>query len=308
MKKIIYGVAMAALLVSMTACGGKNAEKAEDTELANSEENKEPKTITLKVVDGTFADGELADYIELVPGEYTMTCTSQKGELELKAKATAQTDMEISGSSKFGVYDAAGNEIGTMYLWSSDIDEGLNAGDTDTEYVISMHYYADSELPMDEFMKKAKEVKGLKAENYSRSSSSSSSSSSASSDSGSTLVSSSDLATFISKGKSGNIDKMIEALEWQNKIEADLKPQVRALNEDAIKAKIAVDKAINEIGEKYDSYSLMGALDYMTDEMSNSQLNKYNSACAKSVTFFNANDDTSEYDNLYRKLRYGAPF
>lgn len=308
MKKIIYGVAMAALLVSMTACGGKNAEKAEDTELANSEENKEPKTITLKVVDGTFADGELADYIELVPGEYTMTCTSQKGELELKAKATEQSDMKLSGNTKFGIYDEEGNEIGIMLLYGgqTDFNKAMNEGDTETEYTLYMNYYAHRDFPMEEFIKKAKEVRGLKAVAVTESSSSSSSS--ASSDSGSTLVSSSDLATFISKGKSGNIDKMIEALEWLNKIEADLKPQVRALNEDAIKATIALDEATNEIGEKYDCFSLMGALDQMTDKMSDSQLNKYNSACAKTVIYFNANEDTSEYDNLYRKLRYGAPF
>lgn len=321
MKKFFYGAAMAALLVSMTACGGNSENtESEDAEYAASEDEGDLGTITVSVVDGKFADGDLAEFVELVPGDYTMTCTSSKGVLELKAKATAQSDKELSGNSKFGIYDENGNEIGIMLLYGgqTDLNKAMNEGDTETEYTLYMNYYAHSDFPMEEFMKKAKEIRGIMAVASKESSSSSSDSSSSdsssndsssddsssSSDSGSTLISSSELETFISKGKSGDINKMIEALEWQNKVEAGLKSKVRALDEDAIKAKIMIDKAVNKIGEKYDTYSLAGALNNMTDQMSNSQLNKYNAACAKSVIFFSAGENSSEYNSLYRKLRF----
>lgn len=37
-------------------------------------------------------------------------------------------------------------------------------------------------------------------------------------------------------------------------------------------------------------------------------MSKYNSACANSVLYFTSSDDTSEYNSLYRKLRYGSIF
>lgn len=114
-----------------------------------------------------------------------------------------------------------------------------------------------------------------------------------------------ELSEFKSKGKSGDIDKMLDAFEWINKVEASLKPQVRALDENAIKAKIELDKASEEICKKYDAYSMMGALNNMTDKMNSSQQSRYNSACSNSVLFFTINDDTKEYNSLYRKLRYG---
>lgn len=118
----------------------------------------------------------------------------------------------------------------------------------------------------------------------------------------------SELSKFISDGKSGDIDRMIDALEWHNSVKAKLKPQVRALDENAIKEAIKLDKASEEIGEKYDRYSLSGALDSKTGEMSNSQLSRYNTACANGVLYFTSKDDTTEYNSLYRKLRYGSPF
>lgn len=115
----------------------------------------------------------------------------------------------------------------------------------------------------------------------------------------------SELSAFIADGKSGDIDRMIKAAEWQNKVEAELKPAVRALDEDAIRAKIKVDKAITEIGNKYDSYSLFGALSSRTDDMTDSQLSRYNAAYDNKVMFFTVKDDTAEYNSLYRRLRYG---
>lgn len=159
---------------------------------------------------------------------------------------------------------------------------------------------------------KAKTIKGIDAaKSNSRWSSSStdedddSSSSSSSSSSGSSSLNDSELRQFISDGKSGDIDKMISALEWLYKTEAGLKPKVRALDEEAIKCAVELDKASQEIGKKYDTFTLAGALDSKTDEMSSSQLSRYNKVCGKVVVYFTSSENTSEYNSIYRRLRYG---
>lgn len=271
MKKFFYTAAVAAIALGMTACGGKkeeatNAESAEMAVNNDSADENIPASVNVTVEDGTFEGGDMAEYVAIVPGEYTFNYSDGRATIELKAKALQQADKQISNNSKFAIYDADGKELGTMSIYGgfSDLSKAIKEGNTESEYTLKMNYYGSpTEFP--EFMTIAKVVKPLEAkENVN----SSSSSSSGSSSSGSSLVSSSELSTFISNGKSGNIDKMLEAFEWLNKTEAGLKSQVRALNEDAIKAAIEIDKANEEIGGKYDTYSLMGALNNMTDKMS----------------------------------------
>lgn len=127
---------------------------------------------------------------------------------------------------------------------------------------------------------------------------------------GATYFTSAELDKFIADGTSDNIDRMISALEWYNKVRATLKPEVRKLNEDAIKAAAELEKAGEEIGDQYDAFSISGALDNKTGGMSESQLDRYNSVTT--VLFFTADDSGSpevqKYNELYRKYRYGSPF
>ena len=123
-----------------------------------------------------------------------------------------------------------------------------------------------------------------------------------------TYFTSAELDKFVSDGKSGDIDRMISALEWYNQTCQALKPDVRNLDENAIKAVADLEKADEDIADKYGALSLTGALNNMMSEMSESQKTQVSTLSAQSVLFFTAQDDTSEYDRLYRKYRYGSFF
>lgn len=297
MKKYLYSIAAAALLLSITSCGGnKNGNnEAETTE--QSEEAATPQTATVKVNDESFAEGDMMQDIRLVPGNYTFNYADGTAVAEIKAKAVGQTDKEVSSDTKFGIYDENGNELGTMIIFSGtgQLSEALKNGNNETECVLTLKYYG-FDTPFPEFMAKAKEIKGLEAIEYRKSPDSPTTDGS---------VSSSDLSTFISNGKSGDIDMMLDALEWENSVEAALKPQVRSLDENAVKTAIEIDKASEEIGAKYDRHNLSGALDTMADKMTDSQRSRYNTAIANMVHYYTASEDMTEFNNLYRKLRYG---
>lgn len=123
-----------------------------------------------------------------------------------------------------------------------------------------------------------------------------------------TYFTSAELDKFVADGKSGDIDRMISALEWYNQTRQALKPDVRNLDESAIKAAADLEKADEDIADKYGAFSLTGALNNMMSEMSESQKTQVSTLSAQSVLFFTAQDDTSEYDRLYRKYRYGSIF
>ena len=316
MKKFFLTTVTAmAVMMFLPSCGGgsSSTENAEETEVSSDEDESKPKTVEVSVVDGAFEGGDLAAYVELVSGQYNIERETWSAKAEVKAKVKGQTDDELSGDSKFAVYDADGNELGVMSIYGGQtaLNKALKSGDTDSEYTLILKYY-ESSAPMDEFMAKAKTIKGIDAaKSESRRSSSSadededSSSSSSSSSSGSSGLNDTGLRQFISDGKSGDIDKMISALEWLYKTEAGLKPKVRALDEEAIKCAIELDKASEEIGKKYGTFTLAGALDSKTDEMSNSQLSRYNKVCGKVVVYFTISDNMEEYNSIYRRLRYG---
>lgn len=54
-----------------------------------------------------------------------------------------------------------------------------------------------------------------------------------------------------------------------------------------------------------DRHNLSGALDTMADKMTDSQRSRYNTAIANMVHYYTASEDMTEFNNLYRKLRYG---
>lgn len=297
MKKYLYSIAAAALLLSITSCGGNKSGNNEAETSEQSEEAATPQTATVKVNDESFAEGDMMQDIRLVPGNYTFNYADGTAVVEIKAKAVGQTDKEVSSDTKFGIYDESGNELGTMIIFSGtgQLSEALKNGNNETECVLTLKYYG-FDTPFPEFMAKAKEIKGLEAIEYRKSPDSPTTDGS---------VSSSDLSTFISNGKSGDIDMMLDALEWENSVEAALKPQVRSLDENAIKTAIEIDKASEEIGAKYDRHNLSGALDTMADKMTDSQRSRYNTAIANMVHYYTASEDMTEFNNLYRKLRYG---
>lgn len=297
MKKYLYSTAVAALLLGITSCGGNKSGNNEAETSEQSEEAATPQTATVRVNDESFAEGDMMQDIRLVPGNYTFNYADGTAVVEIKAKAVGQTDKEVSSDTKFGIYDENGNELGTMIIFSGtgQLSEALKNGNNETECMLTLKYYG-FDTPFPEFMAKAKEIKGLEAIEYRKSPDSPTTDGS---------VSSSDLSTFISNGKSGDIDMMLDALEWENSVEAALKPQVRSLDENAVKTAIEIDKASEEIGAKYDRHNLSGALDTMADKMTDSQRSRYNTAIANMVHYYTASEDMTEFNNLYRKLRYG---
>lgn len=119
------------------------------------------------------------------------------------------------------------------------------------------------------------------------------------------FVDSYEFKQYAENAKSGNIDKMIEALNWLNKTNASLKSQVRALDKTAIAKVVELDIIEKAAADKYDRMSLDGALDNLTDEMSESQLEKYNSVSRSSSLFFTMNDSklSQEYTQIYREIK-----
>lgn len=297
MKKIFYSMTAAALLLGFTSCGGSKSGNNESEASEQSEDAAIPQTATVKITDNMFADGDMKWDILLVPGDYTFNYADGAAVIEIKAKANGIVDKELSSDTKFGVYDENGNELGTMLTFSGsgNLSKALQNGNNETECVLTLKYYG-FDTPFPEFMAKAKEIKGLEAIEYRKSPDSPTTDGS---------VNSSDLSTFISNGKSGDIDRMLDALEWENSVEAALKPQVRSLDENAVKTAIEIDKASEEIGAKYDRHNLSGALDTMADKMTDSQRSRYNTAIANMVHYYTASEDMTEFNNLYRKLRYG---
>ncbi|MDE6782717.1 MAG: hypothetical protein K2J17_03230, partial [Paramuribaculum sp.] len=113
---------------------------------------------------------------------------------------------------------------------------------------------------------------------------------------------------FISDFKSKDMDKMLNAYEWYVNIKTNIRPGVRELNEDAVMAEIALDKAVDEVASPYEMYSLTGVLDDMRDKMNDSQKAKYDKLTSAEPLYFTADDDITAHAEVYRKLRYHSPF
>lgn len=102
MKKIFYTAAVAAIALGMTACGGKkeetaNAESAEMAVNNDSADENIPASVNVTVEDGTFEGGDMAEYVAIVPGEYTFNYSDGRATIELKAKGSTagrQTDLK----------------------------------------------------------------------------------------------------------------------------------------------------------------------------------------------------------------------
>ena len=226
-------------------------------------------------------------FIAIVPGDYIFNFDAEKerAEIKLKLRPKGLSFNDVSCNTNFEILDTDGNQLGKIVIYSGQ--SALSA--------------------------RANKPRGLKAvsindsgNSSSSSASSSSSSSSAGSDfSGNSYVSAADLQKYIENGMSDDIDRMLSAMEWENKVEKQMKPRLRALDEDAIRAKIAIDKASEKIGEKYDRHSISGALDDISDQMTDAQNQRYAKACANTVFVYTANENGTDYQNLYRKLRYG---
>lgn len=314
---------MAALTLGITACGGNsdsssNPDQAlkEAVEAAPTEEEKPDysnvqKTATVTVADGNFAEGDLADFIAIVPGDYTFNfdADNERAEIKLKLRPKGLSFNDVSCNTNFEILDADGNQLGKIVIYSgqSALSEALQEGNTANAVEITAYYFGNKyndSVGFEQFMARANKLRGLKA--VSINDSGSSSSSSAGSDfSGNSYVSAADLQKYIENGMSGDIDRMLSAMEWENKVEKQMKPRLRALDEDAIRAKIAIDKASEKIGEKYDRHILSGALDNLEDDMTDAQRQRYAKACANTVFVYTANENGTDYQNLYRKLRYG---
>lgn len=326
MKKIFYSMTMAALTLGITACGGNsdsssNADQAlkEAVEAAPTEEEKPDysnvqKTATVTVADSNFSEGDLADFIAIVPGDYTFNfdAENERAEIKLKLRPKGVSFNDVSGNTDFEILDADGNRLGTIVIYSgqSDLSEALQEGNTAETVEITAYYFGnkyDDSVGFEQFMARARKLRGIKAvsRNDSGSSSSSSSSSADTDFSGNSYVSAADLKEYFENGMSGDIDRMLSAMEWENKVEKQMKPRLRDLDEDAIRAKIAIDKASEKIGEKYDRLTLSGALDNLEDDMTDAQSQRYAKACANTVFVYTASEDGTEYNNLYRKLRHG---
>lgn len=118
-----------------------------------------------------------------------------------------------------------------------------------------------------------------------------------------------ELAKFISDGKSGDIDKMIDAYDWYKTMRASLKECIRNLDENAIAAAVALDKANEEVAMKYDEYgiSIGGALSDKEKEMTEAQRKRFNEVDSKSVVFFTSSEKelSDKYNEKFKELRYG---
>ena len=333
MKKIFYSMTMAALTLGVTACGGNNESASnsgqaldEAVEAAAPAEEEKPdysnvqKTATVTVADGNFAEGDLADFIAIVPGDYifNFAAETERAEIKLKLRPKGLSFNDVSCNTNFEILDTDGNQLGKIVIYSgqSALSEALQEGNTADAVEITAYYFGNKyndSVGFEQFMARANKLRGLKAvsindsgNSSSSSASSSSSSSSAGSDfSGNSYVSAADLQKYIENGMSDDIDRMLSAMEWENKVEKQMKPRLRALDEDAIRAKIAIDKASEKIGEKYDRHSISGALDDISDQMTDAQNQRYAKACANTVFVYTANENGTDYQNLYRKLRYG---
>lgn len=129
---------------------------------------------------------------------------------------------------------------------------------------------------------------------------------------GVTYVTSNEISQYISDGKSGDLDRMISAYSWYAKKRSELKPEVRNLNEDAIKAVAEMEKAEDEVADAIGSTSLKALLYEKFGSMSDSQEKKFKEATDNDVFFFSGSEtmskDSQKYNELYRKYRYGSPF
>lgn len=178
---------MAAVALLATSCGGS---KSGENAASESESQFTPATVTVKDNSSTTFSGDFSDYVELVPGEYTLDIEEgwgTNGKIILKATVIGQSDGKISSNSFVNVYDANDNQIARMslYGWDSSIDSAINNGELGGEYEMTFMYYPDNNEELTKVLENAKTIKAgdaIQSQSSSSSSSSDSSSSSASSE------------------------------------------------------------------------------------------------------------------------------
>ena len=335
MKKVFLSVALTSLVMCATSCGSGSSSDAESDSIAAAKAADDaievPAEATVTVVDTVFTDGDLADYVDLVSGDYKVTSDKEFKQIRVVLYATPKAQLnesfEISGDGKLYLLDESGNELTRLYpTWNDDeknLVEALNTGKLGGKFEMTYTCRADNNAELAGWMEKAKTVKaGAINKKSAKSSSSSSSSSDDDSSSSSTtsysssvegvddaaveaFINSAGFKKFEENACSGDIDKMIEALEWLNSTESSLKSSVRNLDPTAIAKTVKLDEVSHKAGDKQDAYSLSGALNNMQKKMSSSQQGKYNSAVAKSVVYFSMKDydQRAKYDEIYKKLR-----
>lgn len=331
MKKILYSIALASIALGMTSCG-KSKEQAIHEYLESTREETEevdvPETANVNLVNGMATEGDLAEFIEFMPGEYQATTSGNSSSVELliPAKVKKQSDLYIRETSEAMVaYDKEGNEIGKLTLFSNtDLSKLLNAGNTEDEVTVKFHYWKYDNKERADFMNNIATVKvvkvlGQEAPKEEKGSSSSNSSSDDveadnTTSSGSydkaavkAFTETSDFKQFKENAKSGNIDKMLKAFDWYNAECKKLKPQVRALDKTAIAKSMELDDVYNTAGGSFTS--LMSKLSDLQDQMTSSQKSAFDRACSNNVIYFNMKDMNSglstKYGDIVREIRMG---
>lgn len=349
MRKVIYSLATAAIALGMTACGGKKTESPwseefqyeNEEEYDGGEEEEEkmeiPESAIAKIDNIHFEDDEMQDMVRLKRQDYELTYADFAINTTVQVFACDKTDKKVS-YLKLGFYDENGNKLESIQVFDGieQLNAALEAGDIDNAIDLPVSFTTVGRNSEAKFMNAVKYIKGEAIYSDSEGDDENTHQTLAEANAeeeveevieevveetpatnpnktfsnAKDLKNSPEYKQFIADGKSGDIDKMIRAYVWLGKQEAAIKSQVRALNETAIEMAVALDQANEEIGEKYDSFTISGALNNMTDKMSNAQLTAYNKACADEPLYFTANDmDLSmKYAEKYRKIRYNSPF
>lgn len=329
MKKIFYSMAVAAIAFGMASCGGSN-EKAENVESSAEESEEEivvPETANVNLTNGMATEGELAEFIEFMPGEYQIEANSASTlQIKIPAIAKGQSDLvlkETSGAMK--AYDKDGKELCDFTLYSNkDFSKLLNDGNNEDEVEMTFSYWERGKKERANVMNNIATVKvvkvlGKEAPKEDKVSSSSDSSSDDveadnTTSSGSydkaavkAFTESSEFKQFKDNAKSSDIDKMLKAFDWYNAECNKLKPQVRALDKTAIAKSMELDDVYNTAGGSFTS--LMGKLSDLQDKMTSSQKSAFDRACSNNVIYFNMKDMNSglstKYGDIVREIRMG---
>lgn len=157
MRKIFHSIATAAIALSFAACGGKKAETAESAQpsediysdeyfsddysddYSGDEEKAEiPASATVTLEETTFNyGGDLAEFVELVAGDYDVKYEDFEIVTSVNVRALAQTDRKVSYIT-VKYYDGDGYKLASEDIFDGmdALNEALRSGDTATEIKI----------------------------------------------------------------------------------------------------------------------------------------------------------------------------
>lgn len=123
MKKTLFMTIVA--LMALTSCGSSDKSEQEQ-----KKENREVK-LTLAEADKNFY-GDLAEYLEGVPGEYTFAKDYSAGKIDVDLNIPRQGDGNIeidSQETTIQVLDAQGKKIGDLHISNyTEIESAINKG------------------------------------------------------------------------------------------------------------------------------------------------------------------------------------